>query len=835
MTGRASLLLALVVAGPAAAQVAPGTGARVAALRDSGRYADAIALARQADLVPAQAELLRLTGDLDEANRVLVAARRRSRPDSLLVILQMGLLREELGDRDAAFREYDRLIAAYNAHPGDLSSAELTAVATGVERLSVTDPGLARDALRAYDEAIAADPANVEPRLRVGNLFLSRYNGTEARASFDGILARDSTQPRALLGLARVERFSGSGGVTALIQRSLDANPHLVEAHVFLAELLSEVDDYPGARGELDKALETNPRSLPALSTRAALAWLEDDSAGFEAARRAVLAANPHYAELYLTVADLIARHRLYGDAARFARQGVALDSLAWRGWGLLGINELRLAQMDSGRVHLERAFAGDPFDVWTKNTLDLLDTLDTYPVRASPRFRVVADPAEIDLLAPYATPLAEQAYTSMAARYGVAPAVPIRIELFRRHADFSVRTMGLVGLGALGVSFGPVVAMDAPSARPRGEFNWGTTLWHEIAHSFHMALSHHRVPRWFTEGLAVYEERLARPGWGDELSPPFLAAYQAKRLVPVSRLNDGFVRPEFPEQLGFSYYEASLVCEWIAETHGFAVLVAMLRGYGDGQDTPRVVHTVLGVDLETLERDFGDWLEQRFATQLASLRSHGAGPAGRVSDTAILERARETPGDFRLQLRAGQMLMAAGKAEDAAPYLERAKALFPTYAEEDGPYLLLATAARARGNLREAESQLAAMTAINERSYAAASQLVDVRLALGDSAGAIRALDALMYVDPTDPAVHRQFAELAEAAGQKQTAVREWRVLVALDPADPVTAYYRLARAELAVGDRDAARKAVLRALEQAPGYEPALELLLTLREGKE
>jgi tetratricopeptide (TPR) repeat protein len=735
-----------------------------------------------------------------------------------------------LGARADAFRDYDRLITAYNTRQRGLTSAELTAVGTAVERLSLTDPQLARDALRAFDEAIAADPGNVDAHLAVGALFLARYNGAEAQATFERVLARDSLQPRALLGLARVARFSGTGGVSALLDRCLEINPRLVEARVFRAELLSEVDDYEGARRELAAALEENPRSAAALSTRAAVAWLRADSAGFEATRRLVLDQNPRTVIPDITAAELAARHRLYGDAAGFARQAVIRDSLSWRGWALLGINELRLGRMDSGRVHLEKAFAGDPFDVWTKNTLDLLDRLDTFPSRRFVRFRVVADAAEIDALAPYVGPLAEEAYASMARRYGVtAPA--IRVEVFRRHADFSVRTMGLVGLGALGVSFGPVVAMDSPSARPRGEFNWGSTLWHEIAHSFHMAASGHRVPRWFTEGLAVYEERMARPGWGDDVGPAYLSAHQAGRLLPVSRLNDGFVRPAYPEQVGFAYVEASLVCERIVEEHGFDALVRMLRAYAAGHDTGRVFRDVLDVELETFDAIFAEWVQRKFATQLASLRSHGDGRAAPPSTAAVLAQARSDPGDFRAQLLAGQGLVRGGQLTEAIPFLERAKALFPEYAEADGPYRLLAHVARERGDLRRTEAELAAMTARNERSYDAHLELADVRLALGDSAGALRALDALMYVDPTEPGVHVQLAELAETQGQTAVAVREWRVLVALDPADPVTAYYRLARAELAGGNREAARRAVLRALEQAPGYEPALELLLELR----
>lgn len=808
--------------------------ARVEALRNEGKYAEAIAAARRADLAPQLGQLLRITGRWDEAERVLLDARGRGRPDSLLVLLQLGLLREERGQRDAAFRDFDRFIDFYNARQGRLTSAELTAVATAVEHLSVKNYDLARDALRAYDEAIAADSGNVEARLALGELFLSRYNGTEAQSTFAGILKRDPRQPRALIGLARTARFAGSPGVTDLVNQSLAINPRLLEAHVFLAELLSEVDDYPGASRELAAALDVNPRSLRALSTRAAVEWLAGDTAAFEVSRRQVLQSNPHYASFYLTVGELVGRHRLYNDAAAFARRGVALDTLAWHVYRLLGINELRLGIMDSGRVHLERAFGGDPFDVWTKNTLDLLDTLDTFPVRRSGRFRVVADAKEIDLLAPYALPLASEAYDEMSQRYGVTPD-PIRVELFRRHADFSVRTMGLVGLGALGVSFGPVVAMDAPSARPTGEFNWGSTLWHELAHSFHMAVSHYHVPRWFTEGLAVYEEHLARPGWGDDVTPGFLTAYKTNRLLPVSRLNDGFVRPAYPEQLGYSYYEASLVCRMIAEQHGFPALVALLRAFGDRFDAPAAFQRVLGTTMKDFEGQFATWLERRFSTELAAVSEHATGVAGSVSPVAIAERVRKNPGDFRAQLAMGQLLAKDRRYEEAKPYLERAKVLFPEYAEDDGPYWLLAEGARAGGDLQRAAAELSEMTAINERSYKARMTLADLRLALGDSAGAADALDQAMFVDPTDPGIHQRLADLAEALHRPSLAVREWHALVALDPADPAVAYYRLARAELTAGNRDAARRALLRSLEQAPGYEPALELLLKLKEGRD
>jgi Tfp pilus assembly protein PilF len=53
-----------------------------------------------------------------------------------------------------------------------------------------------------------------------------------------------------------------------------------------------------------------------------------------------------------------------------------------------------------------------------------------------------------------------------------------------------------------------------------------------------------------------------------------------------------------------------------------------------------------------------------------------------------------------------------------------------------------------------------------------------------------------------------------------------------ALAPADRADAYYQLALAWFEAGDLDQARRSVLRALEVAPSFEPAQQLLLRIRE---
>ncbi|HEX9728922.1 MAG TPA: tetratricopeptide repeat protein [Gemmatimonadales bacterium] len=800
-------------------------------LREVGNYEAAIAVARRANAQNTLGELLMAVGRPVDAARAFTAAIDLHQADSLRARLNLAVLQFQRGARDSALRAFDRFIDVYNGG-GRLTSGELTAVAIAVGYLSVRDPNLARDALRAFDEAVATDSTNLEPRLLLGELFLQRYNGTEARTTFEAVLARHPHHARALLGLARTTRFEGSRQAIELVRQALQRNPRLVAAHALLAELSIELEDYVAAERAIARALETNPRSLRAMALRAAVAYLRGDAARFDATVEQVLSLNPAYAELYTTLAEVAARNRLYTQAADFARRAVALDADAWRGYALLGINQLRNGEMRRGRRNLETGFGGDPFDVWTKNTLDLLDTLDRYPETASPRFRFIVDGKESALLTPYLTEVAESAYDSLAARYGYRPATPIRVEVFPDHVDFSVRTVGLVGLGALGVSFGPVVAMDSPSARDAGAFNWGSTLWHEIAHTFHLGLSHHRVPRWFTEGLAVFEERRARSGWGDDVNPAFLMAYHQDRLLAVSRLNDGFMRPAYPQQIIFSYYQASLVCEMIEQSAGADALVRMLRAYGDGLTTFQVFRRVLGTTPDAFDASFDAWFRERFARPLAAITPPDTTVQVEPTRAGIADLARRRPGDFPAQLAMGQLLLRDGRPAEAIPYLERAKRLFPEYGGDDSPYALLAGIHRANGDLARAAAEFTALTAINERAYEAYGLLAGLRLTLGDTLAAMRALDAAMFIHPYDVGMHRELAELSELNHRYVMAIRERRAVVALDPVDRADALYRLARAHMSANQLDEARRIVLQALEIAPEFAQAQELLLQIHE---
>jgi tetratricopeptide (TPR) repeat protein len=305
-----------------------------------------------------------------------------------------------------------------------------------------------------------------------------------------------------------------------------------------------------------------------------------------------------------------------------------------------------------------------------------------------------------------------------------------------------------------------------------------------------------------------------------------------------MSRMNDGFMRPTYPEQVIHSYYQASLVCELIERDFGADALGKMLEGYRDGLSTEQVFRQVLKTDFAAFDTRFEAFMQSRFAKAAASIRlpSRGAaGGRGGRGGQAIPVRPTGTPdpNDFIGQLVMGRALLEDGDVDGAIPFFERAKGLFPEYAGNDSPRWYLARIHKERGEFAKAAEELKVVTATNENHYQAHLDLADVYQALGDEAGAAAMLDRTMYIYPYDIGTHVRLATLYSSIGDRKRAVRERRAVIALNPVDLPEAIYQLAVALREAGDVAGARREVLRALEEAPNFEKAQTLLLALRRG--
>ena len=84
--------------------------------------------------------------------------------------------------------------------------------------------------------------------------------------------------------------------------------------------------------------------------------------------------------------------------------------------------------------------------------------------------------------------------------------------------------------------------------------------------------------------------------------------------------------------------------------------------------------------------------------------------------------------------------------------------------------------------------------------------------------------------VAPLRQEVHAEFGDRLLAAGQPRRAATEFEALLAMKPHDQAAAHYQLARAYFDLQDRTRSREHLLYALEIAPHYREAQQLLLEI-----
>src|ERR1041385_2714705 len=177
---------------------------------------------------------------------------------------------------EATRRRARGLIAEYE-RDGDgtrWSVEDRTAAGRAYAVLGEGNPEAVRAALRAFDGAVAAASAAVEPRLRLGDLFLDKYNAPDARQSYQAALRLAPGNPRALLGIARVLAFEGSAEAYDTARRSLAADPSLAPAHVLLARLELDAEQYDSAAAEARLAVGLDSSAVDGWALLGATAWL---------------------------------------------------------------------------------------------------------------------------------------------------------------------------------------------------------------------------------------------------------------------------------------------------------------------------------------------------------------------------------------------------------------------------------------------------------------------------------------------------------------------------------------------------------------------------------
>jgi tetratricopeptide (TPR) repeat protein len=434
--------------------------------------------------------------------------------------------------------------------------------------------------------------------------------------------------------------------------------------------------------------------------------------------------------------------------------------------------------------------------------------------------------PEEVDVMKEQAIPLAKEALATLAKQYNITVQGPILIEMFPKHDDFAVRNVGLPGMiGALGACFGRVVTLDSPRARKPGDFNWGATLWHELAHVVTLQMSKNRVPRWLTEGISVWEEKRARPEWGREMEVSFAHALNEGKILKLDVLNEGF---QDPKMISLAYYEASLVVEHIVDTYGEPKLHALLRAYGEGFETDQALKEAVGVSIEQLQTSFDARLDKQYAAIRAALKTPEI--KGKPSVEELQKLAAADPGSFAIQMRLAEALRDRKDYSGAIAALERAAKLIPAANGDNNPNTMIAAVALEQKDTARAIRALEDVLKVDHSDVVSARKLADLVAPLKDDARAEDAYRRLVAIDPFDVQAESALGKLALKKKDSRTAIQAFRSALASNPPDRAEAFADLADAYLLAGQVADAKKYTLAALEIAPSFERAQDLLLKI-----
>lgn len=681
--------------------------------------------------------------------------------------------------------------------------------------LAADDPGLDRaeglwrahdyeSAKNVFETLVKAHPENAVYKVRFGRLFLERFNPADAASLFSEALAIDPRNAPALLGLALVADENFSGSASDLAHKAMALDPKLLEGRELLAKLALEDNDYKETRAEAELALGLDPKSITAEAVEASADLVEHKPADEWLNR--IATGHPNDGHGYELIGYFLQLNRRYDDGIEWFRKAVAVQPDLWSAHSQLGLNLMRLGREPEARKELELSYNNGYRNDETVNTLRLMDSYKNFETFRTSATILKLDKKEAAVLRLYMEPEMRKAIATYQRKYEITLPGPVQLEVYPNHDDFAVRTMGMPGIGILGVTFQNVVAMDSPSGRPPGDFHWAATMWHELSHVYVLTLTNQRVPRWFTEGVAVHEETQASADWGDRLTPEIVSAIKDKKLLPIAELDRGFIHPKFPEQVIVSYWQAGRVCDFISQQWGEKKLLDMIHAFAHTDSTVDVVKTQLGITPEQFDEKF-----------LAAVNAENKSLVAHFDQ-------------WKKDIREVNAAAATGNWEKVVTEAPGVRDEFPNYVGDGSIYTSVAAYWRRKPDDAKETAALLEYSHAGGRNPDSLKRLGTLLATQGKVKESAEVLERLIFIAPLDEDLHRALGEDLLTLNDAPGAAREYRALIAGKSPDTAAAHFGLARA-LRLEHKDGeAKDELLETLEAAPNFKPAQKMLLEM-----
>ncbi len=830
-----------------------------------GKYEEAIAAlnavgARAEKIAEWHVQMSGLLAEMGKYNEALSAARKgfKLRGDWTPAILRLGKALEILGRKVEAVNVYKAIEKALTREDFTKDAESLVAAGGILDRYAVLigqkASEQARNILHNYIQKAYQDvdkrywPANVA----AGMFLLSKHKPSPAAKEF-GLAYRINNRIPAVFvgkGVILLQNWRFENAISEA-EKALKINPNCVDAHLLKAATLFRWRKFDQVGPAIEKALKANPKNIEALSLMAALHVRTFNPDKAEPFIERVAKVNPRCSELYETIAQWLSAARQFDEAEKYYKKAIALaPELAGPVTGL-GQLYMQTGQEKLAAETLDKAFKLDDYRQDVVRYINLLKKLKKYQVRETEHFIIKVDGEKDAVLLDLLAEEAERIYPEICKDFDFKPTEKTLVEMFSSHGDFSVRISGRGWIGTVGACTGRVIGMPAPDPQRSGmmgTFNWAVVLRHEFTHTVTLAATKNRIPHWFTESCAVWEQPDRRNFQAVRL---LLGAVRSKKLYPVKSLSWGFIRPDRRRRgrgaRTLAYAQSEWIFEYVVEKKGYDAIIKMLNGFRDGWTQTKVFAEVLGTTEEQFDKDFRAWA-------IKQIESWGFDPKPlkRMSESAARKALETDPKAPRALAVLGSFTVRRKKYDEAiaiAQRLQKVKPRSPTAARiladcylakhrwpeavaaleeykrrlrfDPYGYEKLAKLYMQMGRAEKALPNLIELHRRTMRDPKYARQIADIYRTDGKADKALHYYNQVLNINPYDAGVHKAMAGLYVAGNNYDCAIRSMRSACLIDKknadswAQLAMVYYRAARADKSSEKLSEARSAAQKALE--------------------
>ncbi len=748
------------------------------ALQATGQYAEAVealqAVGKDAqqrsDWQLAVAEALRHVGKYEQALKHAQTANRLW-PKWAPALLIQGELLETLGRKEQAQAVYKKMTEITAAGGYENDARQLVALGQIYDRYA-TLTGLraseqASNILHNYlQEAYQKVDKDYWPaHVATGMFLLSKHRPTGAAEEFKLALKKNPRAADAIVGMGAIALSQWNfEACLQMADKALKINPHHPDAHLLKATCMLAWRKFEKAPPLLEKVLKVNPRHLEALSLMAAAHVRLNDPETAETYAKRVRQINEGYHGLDLAIAEWLAAGRQFDQAEKHYLQAIELAPELAEPLAGLGKMYMQTGEELKAQETLRKAREKDDFREDVANFLIIVDRIldpDRFVVKETENFIIKVDKkydlVMLDQMADYM----EQIYEEVCGDFGHYPDEKTIVEIMPTHQQFSLRIAGRGWIGTVGACTGRVIVLAAPHQKRSqlGLHNWAMVMRHEFTHTVTLSATDNRIPHWFTEACAVWQQPDKRNYRYVQL---LVGAVRAKRLFPISEIDWGFIRPKRSGDRSLAYAQSEWMMEYIISQHGFGKISEMLQLFRKGLPQKQVIEKALGVNEKTFDKRFAKWAHAQAeewgfevdpAPDLKKAKAH----AEKNPENA------EAQADYAYALYRRRKIPQADKQADKALKLDenqaRALAIKAVVAHMKKDH---DKAIQFAGRVEKADPTTSIAPRILARSYIAKRNYVQ----------AIGALELLKQRQPLDSYSYQNLAKIYQQYGQPEKAL---------------------------------------------------------------